>query len=100
MKSRKLVMIMAILVTAVIFASAQEGPRALPEVIRHKNPVYPPLARLMRIKGPVRLRITTDGHSVTEVAAIDGHPLLVKVATDNVQTWTFADHIAGTFEVT
>jgi outer membrane biosynthesis protein TonB len=100
MKSRKLPMIMAILVTAVIFASAQVGPRALPEVISHKKPVYPPLARQARIGGPVRLRITTDGHSVTDVAALDGHPLLVKAATDNVQTWTFADHIPGTFEVT
>jgi outer membrane biosynthesis protein TonB len=100
MKSRKLLMIMAILVTAVIFASAQEGPRALPEVISHKNPVYPALARQARIRGPVRLRITTDGRSVTDVVALDGHPLLVRAATDNVQTWRFADHIPGTFEVT
>lgn len=100
MKSRKLLMIMAILGTAVIFASAQEDPRALPEVISHKTPIYPPLALQARIAGPVRLRITTDGHSVTDVVALEGHPLLVRAATDSVQTWRFADHIPGTFEVT
>lgn len=100
MTGRILPMIMAILVATVILASAQEAPRALPEVISHKDPVYPRLALLARIGGPVRLRITTDGHSVTDVVALDGHPLLVRAATDNLRTWTFADHIPGTFDVT
>jgi len=100
MKSLKLAMIMAILVAAVQFVSAQDAPRPLPEVISHRDLIFPPLARQARIAGPVRLRITTDGHSVTDVAALDGHPLLARAAIDNLRTWTFAGHVPGTFEVT
>jgi len=48
----------------------------------------------------VRLQITTDGQAVTAVATKDGHPLLIKAATDSAQTWKFIDHVPGTFEVT
>ncbi len=100
MKLCRLLMAMALLVIAVRHVSGQDAPRALPEVISHENPIYPPLARQARIRGPVHLRITTDGHAVTNVAVLDGHPLLVQAAMDNVQTWRFADHVPGTFEVT
>jgi outer membrane biosynthesis protein TonB len=73
---------------------------ALPEVTSHQNPIYPPLARQARLGGPVHLKITTDGHAVSSVTAIDGHPLLIKAATDNAQTWRFAEHVPGTFDVT
>src|SRR5690349_20028060 len=99
MKPCGLLIMIAVLVSAVRFVSAQEAQRLLPDVISHGNVIYPPLARQARIRGPVRLRITTDGHKVSNVTALDGHPLLVQAATDTVRTWTFADHVPGTFEV-
>ena len=96
MKICKLLIIIAVLVTAVRSARAQ----ALPEVIKHENLVYPPLARQARIGGSVRLRITTDGRAVSDVPVLEGHALLVQAATNNVRTWKFADHVPGTFDVT
>ena len=100
MKICRLLTIVAVLVTAVRFVSAQVTPPALPEVISHGNPTYPPLARQARIAGSIRLRIATDGHAVSNVTALEGHPLLVQAATENVRTWKFADHVPGIFEVT
>jgi hypothetical protein len=47
---------------------------ALPLVVQHADPTYPPLARQTRISGDVHVEITTDGESVISAAAIDGHP--------------------------
>ena len=79
---------------------AQESSGALPEVIEHAAPLYPPLARQARIQGEVRLRVTTNGHVVTDVAVKEGHPLLVQSAEDSVRQWKFVDHVPGTFDVT
>jgi hypothetical protein len=78
---------------------AQEGARPLPEVTEHGTVVYPPLARQARIVGQVLLRVTTDGHVVTDVVIEKGHPLLTQSAEANVRTWKFVDHVPGTFEV-
>jgi len=79
---------------------AQEGANTLPEVTEHRRALCPPLARQARIRGQVRLRLTTNGHLVTDVAILQGHPLLAQFSADNVRTWKFADHAPGTFEVT
>src|ERR1700722_18212641 len=100
MKTNRLLIAIAMFMTAVLRVGAQATPRELPEVIEHANPVYPPLARMARIGGSVQLRITTDGHAVSNVTTLEGHPLLVKAATENVQTWKFAEHVPGTFDVT
>ncbi len=79
---------------------AQERAKPLPEVIDHGVVSYPPLARQARIQGHVRLRVTTNGHTATDVTAVEGHPLLVQSAEQNVRTWKFVDHSPGTFDVT
>jgi Gram-negative bacterial TonB protein C-terminal len=79
---------------------AQGSPDALPKVIRHAQPVYPPLARQNRIQGDVRVKLTTDGESVTSAETIEGPPLLSKAAEDNVRTWKFARHSPSTFVIT
>lgn len=99
-KTSRLLIVIAVLMTTVRCVGAQVTPGELPQVIAHENPIYPPLARMARIGGSVRLRITTDGHAVSNVTALEGHPLLVKAATENLQTWKFADHLPGTFDVT
>jgi outer membrane biosynthesis protein TonB len=90
----------ALLLPFLVTLSAQEPARVLPRVTDHAPIIYPAIALTARVEGPVRLKITTDGHAVSSIALIDGPPLLVKAATENVQTWTFADHVPGTFEVT
>ena len=80
--------------------TAQDSPVVLPKVVQHSQPIYPPLARHTRIQGEVRVKLTTDGESVTTAEAVVGHPLLRKAAEDNVRSWRFAPHSAGTFYVT
>ncbi|MGH9573410.1 MAG: energy transducer TonB, partial [Candidatus Acidiferrales bacterium] len=69
-------------------------------MIEHAPIHYPAIARTADIVGPVHLKITTDGHSVSKVEVVDGPAILVKAATDNAQTWKFVDHTPGTFDVT
>jgi protein TonB len=56
----------------------------------HPSPEYPPLAKMARIQGTVRLEaiISTDG-TIQDLKAVSGHPLLVKAAMDAVQRWRY-----------
>ncbi|MGC2280226.1 MAG: hypothetical protein WA603_09430 [Candidatus Acidiferrales bacterium] len=58
------------------------------------------MARTAHIQGEVRVKFTTNGESVIEAQAETGPPLLHRAAEDNVRTWKFAPHTAGTFHVT
>ena len=73
---------------------------ALPTVTDYECPKYPPKAASLRLQGMVRLQVTTDGHAVTDVKAIQSHPILAEAAIKNVRTWKFADHPPTTFPVT
>ena len=90
----------SVLVMLVPRAAAQGPEKAIPEVIDHKEPYYPPLCRQAHIAGEVPLRFTTDGHSVISVESVSGHPLLRFAAEENVKTWKFVPHEPGTFHVT
>ncbi len=59
-------------------------------VVRYE-PVYPELARQMRLSGVVVLGIliAPDGH-VGEVTVQSGHPLLVRAAEEAVRRWRYA----------
>ncbi|HKW33333.1 MAG TPA: energy transducer TonB [Candidatus Acidoferrum sp.] len=94
--------LLALFVTLTIVSAAlgQDSPNLLPKVIQHAQPIYPPLARQTRIQGDVRIKLMTDGESVTNVEAVAGHPLLLKAAEGNVRTWKFAPHSASSFVVT
>lgn len=58
----------------------------------HKvNPIYPPLAKMAKIEGIVRLRITVEKNGeVSDVKVESGHPLLAKAALDAVSQWKYA----------
>ena len=60
------------------------------KLIWQPMPPYPPLARMARIQGAVRLEavIGTDG-TVQNLKVLAGHPLLVKAATDAVSRWRY-----------
>lgn len=59
-------------------------------LIFQPKPEYPPLAKMARIQGVVRLDavISKDG-TIQDLKVISGHPLLVKAALDAVQRWRY-----------
>ncbi len=81
------------LLASALFAQ-ESGPLRVPGYIQEwklehqERPVYPELARQMRITGTVRLAVLIgrDGN-VEELRVIRGHPLLVKAAMDAVKDW-------------
>jgi hypothetical protein len=94
------ILMLSVLLSAAPSLVAQESAESLPKVVQHSEPVYPPIARTAHIQGEVRVRVTTNGASVVDAQAETGPPLLYKSAEDNVRTWKFVPHIAGTFHVT
>jgi protein TonB len=54
------------------------------------KPEYPPLAKMARIQGTVRLEalISKDG-TIQGLKTISGHPLLVKSAMEAVSRWRY-----------
>src|SRR5882762_10235631 len=99
MRIRQAILVLSVLPVFVLSATAQKSPEALPKVVQHTEPMYPPLARQTRIQGEVRVKVTTDGESVRDAEAETGHPLLRKAAEDNTRTWKFATHNPGIFHV-
>ena len=59
-------------------------------LIFQPTPEYPPLAKMARIQGVVRMEIVIDKDGgVQEVKLISGHPLLVKAAIEAVSRWRY-----------
>lgn len=60
------------------------------KLIFQVKPEYPPLAKMARIQGTVRLEavIGTDG-KIQNLRVLGGHPLLVKAAMDTVGRWRY-----------
>lgn len=54
------------------------------------KPEYPPLARMARVQGTVRMEavISTDG-TIQELKVISGHPLLIPAAQEAVARWRY-----------
>lgn len=59
-------------------------------IISQPKPDYPPLAKMARISGVVRLEavISKDG-TIQDLKMISGHPLLVKAALEAVSRWRY-----------
>jgi len=60
------------------------------KLIYKPSPEYPPLAKMARIQGTVRLEaiIAKDG-TIQDLKVLSGHPLLVKSALDAVKQWRY-----------
>jgi len=60
------------------------------KLIFRPTPDYPPLAKMARIQGMVRLEaiISRDG-TIQDLKVVSGHPLLVKAALEAVQRWRY-----------
>lgn len=60
------------------------------KLISKPNPIYPPLAKMARIQGSVRLEaVISRGGAIKDLKVLSGHPLLVKAALDAVQRWRY-----------
>jgi periplasmic protein TonB len=60
------------------------------KLIRQIKPEYPPLAKMARIQGTVRLEalISTDG-TIQKLRVLAGHPFLAQAAIDAVAHWRY-----------
>jgi protein TonB len=60
------------------------------KLIFKPTPEYPPLAKMARIQGSVKLEaiISKDG-TIQDLKVLSGHPLLVKAALDAVKQWRY-----------
>lgn len=85
---------MGLLVAAVCTASAEQ--RAVKSRVA---PVYPEVAKRMRISGVVKLEATVDADGkVTEVKTVSGNHMLSIAAEDAVRKWKFVSAPATSTE--
>jgi len=75
------------LLVALALPSAAADSRAVKSRVA---PVYPELAKRMKIEGEVRLSVTVDAEGkVTDVKAVSGNHMLSSAAEDAVRKWKF-----------
>jgi TonB family protein len=83
-----LFVLLAILVFAPNYVSAQEIAAANRKVAVKVAPEYPALARSMKIQGVVRADVlVAPNGKVTSVEVKGGHPLLAQSAQDALRQW-------------
>ena len=59
------------------------------------QPEYPPMARQLKIEGPVELEaVVTESGAVEKVNIISGNPVLTRPAADALKKWKFAPFTA------
>jgi TonB family protein len=94
------VRLLPILVFALLVALAMPSRAADERSVRTRvAPVYPEIAKRMRVSGPVRLAVTVDAEGkVLEVKAVSGNRTLAGAAEEAVRKWKFATG-AGTSNV-
>ena len=76
---------------ALILAIAMPAIAADERAVKSRvSPVYPEMAKRMRIAGAVRLEASVDAEGrVTDVKAVSGNSLLTVAAEDAVRKWKF-----------
>jgi TonB family protein len=76
-------------------ASAVEPGQAEQNLIEKVAPVYPPLAKQVRIQGKVKLQVMiSKTGKVDSVNVTSGHPLLVQAAINAVRQWRYKPFLA------
>lgn len=93
------------LVVVVDWADAQNPAASdclppLPVVVSATLPSYPLPARVALLQGTVKLRVSTNGRTVSRVADVSGSPILLAEAAANIRSWVFKPHKPTTFPVT
>jgi len=68
-------------------SAREEGSR---KVITRVEPIYPDLARRMKITGSVKVQLTVAPNgTVKETTVLGGHPLLANAVIEAVRRWRF-----------
>jgi TonB family protein len=103
-----IILLSALLIAAVSFAPY--SPRAFAEDHPERKirirvaPVYPEIARRMKLNGTVRVQVVISPNgNVKETKVIGGHPILVTAAVDAVKKWKFdpaSAETTGILEIT
>ncbi len=63
-------------------------------LVHRVQPVYPPLARQVRVQGPVELRaVISKSGEIQELRVISGHPMLTAAARDAVRQWRYRPYL-------
>jgi TonB family protein len=76
-------------------ATAVKPEQAEPNLIEKVAPVYPPLAKQVRIQGKVKLQVLISKTGrVDSVNVMSGHPLLVQAAINAVKQWQYKPFLA------
>ena len=91
--SRSTILISRVLLWAVMlvpaFAGAQQDSSEMTRKVTSRVvPAYPELARVMNVKGSVRLQVVVAPNGTAKsVKVIGGHPVLAQAAERAVQKW-------------
>ena len=103
-RSLKVLRSLTVFLPALLIATvslAPYSPRAFAEDHTERKvrirvaPVYPEIARKMRLSGLVRIDVVISANGIVkETKVIGGHPILVTAAVDAVKKWKF-DPAAG-----
>ena len=65
-------------------------------LLEHKPPTYPPLAKLAKIEGEVRLTLQVNSNgTVVSVMPMSGHPLLVQASIDAAKQYRYRPFEVG-----
>jgi len=63
-------------------------------LLRRVDPVYPPLAKIARIQGPVVLvAVISKAGTIDNLHAVSGPPMLVPAAVNAVRQWRYRPYI-------
>jgi len=63
-------------------------------IIYRVQPIYPPLARQVRVQGTVELRaIISKAGTIENLVVVSGHPMLVKSAIEAVRQWRYRAYL-------
>jgi TonB family protein len=63
-------------------------------IVEKPEPVYPPLAKQMRLQGTVKADVTvSESGSVSSTKVVSGHPLLVTAALDAVKKYRYTPYL-------
>jgi hypothetical protein len=79
-------------VCASIVGRAQETADQVPLVVSAEAPLYPMIARAAHVEGIVRIKVTTDGETISKLDVVSGPAMLAEATKKNIQTCRFMKH--------
>ncbi len=63
-------------------------------IVRRVQPIYPEIARLARVQGPVVIAAVIDTNGrITSLRLVSGHPMLVDAAMEALRQWRYRPYV-------